>query len=228
MIHTMKMAEISFPQLNVHAALLHKVRGYFGREFLKYELLHNHQSGTNKVIYRYPAIQFKSNSKLSIAGYGPEAIAILREIFLDTHTIDIDGEKIAIKESQMIIKEIEFGEDGNTYDYEFISPWVALNQRNYSRFSSIGDNTQRNDMLNSILINNIISFCKFAGYTVKDRLRPNTRLSERQTDLKGKTLMAFDGEFKINFLLPDDLGLGKSTSRGYGNIIHKKAMHNEC
>ncbi|MDD3175568.1 MAG: CRISPR-associated endonuclease Cas6 [Candidatus Nanoarchaeia archaeon] len=31
-------------------------------------------------------------------------------------------------------------------------------------------------------------------------------------------ILAFKGDFKINFILPDYIGLGKSVSRGYGNV----------
>jgi hypothetical protein len=86
---------------------------------------------------------------------------------------------------------------------------------------SLDTEHQRKEKIHAILINNIISFCKFAGYTIQDRLEIKSAFTPVPANLKGNTHLAFKGEFMVNFLLPDMLGLGKSTSRGYGNIIRK-------
>ena len=36
---------------------------------------------------------------------------------------------------------------------------------------------------------------------------------------KGVEMVAFTGEFKVNFNIPDFWGIGKSSARGYGTVI---------
>jgi CRISPR/Cas system CSM-associated protein Csm3 (group 7 of RAMP superfamily) len=43
---------------------------------------------------------------------------------------------------------------------------------------------------------------------------------EKITKFKNKTMMAFEGSFTSNARLPDLIGLGKSTARGYGTITY--------
>lgn len=212
---------IRFPEIKIKSSELHKARGYFSAQYNQYDLLHNHDKKTGKYLYRYPAIQFKINNYFSIFGYKHEGIEILKEVFLTSEDIIIEGKTIDIYAKEIEVKEVEYGEDGQFYVYEFFTPWIALNQANYKEYKSLKDEAQKNRMLNSIIINNIISFCKFSGYTIKNKLEIKSKLREIPTNLKGKTHTAFKGEFMVNFLLPDYLGLGKSSSRGYGNILRK-------
>jgi hypothetical protein len=197
------------------------VRGYFADQYNQYDLIHNHDKKTGKFLYRYPAIQFKITDYLSIFGYKQEGINILKEVFLTSEDIAIEGKIIRIFGRELEIREEVYGEDGQFYFYEFFTPWIALNQNNYREYKSLTDETHKSQQLNSILVNNIISFCKFTGYTIKESLKVKSKFRETKANLKGKTHTAFKGEFMINFLLPDFLGLGKSSSRGYGNIKRK-------
>ena len=221
MIQSIKTGAIRFPEIQIKPSYLHKVRGYFANQYRQYDLVHNHDKKTGKYIYRYPAVQFKIYDCLSIFAYTQAGIDILKEVFLTSEDIVIEDKTIRIYGKEIEMKEESFGEDGQFYLYEFYTPWIALNQGNYRGYQSLADERQKELKLNSILINNIISFCKFAGYTVKNRLTVKSKFREIETNLKSKTHIGFRGEFMVNFLLPDFLGLGKSSSRGYGNIKRK-------
>ena len=210
-----------FPEILIDSSKLHKVRGYFSRQFQQYDLVHNHLPGEKKYIYRYPAVQFKIYDCLAVHAYKPDGIDILKQMFLDADDIVIQDQILEVKNKEIEVKEADFGEDGNDYVYEFVSPWIALNQQNFKDYLDLGDKKLQQEKLHAILVNNIISFCKFAGHTVENRLSVTSNLGTAASNLKGKTHLAFKGEFTVNFLLPDLLGLGKSTSRGYGAIIRK-------
>ncbi len=212
---------MKFPGIEIKPSQLHKVRGYFSRQFAQFDLVHNHRPAPEKYFYRYPAIQFKIHEGLAVHAYKAEGTAILKELFLEAENIVIEGQVLEVKNREIEVREVEIGEDGESYVYEFVTPWIALNQQNYKDFLSIETDEEKKDKLHAILVNNILSFCKFAGYTVQNRLAIKSSFSPVATNLKGKTHLAFMGEFIVNFLLPDLLGLGKSTSRGYGNIIRK-------
>lgn len=212
---------MKFPEIRIKPSHLHKVRGYFSRQFAQFDLIHNHRVTSGKYFYRYPAIQFKIHDCLAVHAYKPEGIDVLKELFLEAENIVIEDQVLTVNSKEIEVKEVEFGEDGEQYVYEFVTPWMALNQQNYKDYLSLESDKQRKEKLHAILINNIISFCKFTGYTIQDRLEIKSAFKPVPANLKGKTHLAFKGEFMVNFLLPDLLGLGKSTSRGYGNIIRK-------
>jgi hypothetical protein len=222
MHHTIKTGIMKFPEIIINSSQLHKVRGYFSSQFAHFDLLHNHRPGSNKFFYRYPAVQFKTHQCLAIHAYKDEGISVLKELFLESEQIIIQDQVLRVNDKEIEVKEVEIGEDGQSYVYEFITPWIALNQQNYRDFLSLETPVKQRDKLHAILINNIISFCKFAGYTVQERLEISSSFNPVSTNLKGKNHLAFKGEFTVKFLLPDLLGIGKSTSRGYGNILRKQ------
>jgi len=218
MIERIRVGEIKFPEIRVNPADLHKVRGYFANQFRHLELLHNHRPGTNGFYYRYPAVQFKLTGHLSILGFQSQGIEVLKELFLKTGEILVEGRQVAVRDREIEVKEELFGEDGENHTYEFLTPWIALNQENFADYQGLANDRERRAKLEAIIVNNIISFCKFAGYTVQGRLRVKGHFRPMSANLKGKVHLAFMGGFSVDFLLPDLLGLGKSTSRGYGAI----------
>ena len=221
MLQTIKTGIMKFPEILISPSQLHKIRGYFSRQFTQFDLIHNHRESPEKFFYRYPAVQFKIHDCLAIHAYQSEGIAVLKELFLESENIVIQDQVLIVNNKEIEVKAVEIGEDGERYVYEFVTPWIALNQQNFKDFLSLETEEQQKAKLHAILINNIISFCKFAGYTVQERLEIKSNFKPVSTNLKGKTHLAFKGEFMVNFLLPDLLGLGKSTSRGYGNIMRK-------
>ncbi len=219
MVKTLKVGRVSFPELKIGAGKIHKVRGYFSDRFRQYDLLHNHQQDSDKFYYRYPAIQFKKDRRLMIVAFGSDAISVLKKVFLAAEEVDIEGTRLDIRSKEIDVEEVSMGEDGERYVYRFISPWLALNQKNHSEYQTLELPEDKQRKLNGILINNIISFCKFAGYTIEDTLEVKSRFSHTEANLKGYTHTAITGQFMVNILLPDYLGLGKSSSRGYGSIM---------
>jgi hypothetical protein len=219
MVKTMKIGKVSFPELRIGAGQIHKARGYFADKFREYDLIHNHRQDSDKFYYRYPAIQFKKDRGLAIVAFGAEAIAVLKQVFLAAEEVDIGGLRLDIRSRTIDVDEVSLGEDGERYVYRFTSPWLALNQKNFSEYQTLERPEDKQRKLHGILVNNIISFCKFAGYTIEKQLEVKSRFSHTEANLKGYTHTAITGQFMVNILLPDDLGLGKSSSRGYGSIV---------
>jgi len=215
-----KTAEVKFPNIKFKYSELHKIRGFFGNEYKEFNILHNHIENSDKVIYRYPAVQFKLiNENLSIFGYQEEAIELLKNIFLNSDEINVNNTLVKTYEKDFNIREREIGDSKSQIKYKFVTPWIGLNQKNIRDYYKLSSKKEKSDKLNSIIIQNIISFCKFAGYTVKNKLIVESDFHEVKVNLKSKTHLAFKGSFKANFILPDYLGIGKSGSRGYGCLV---------
>jgi len=215
----LKSAWIKFPNIKLNTSKTHLMRGYFGNAFKEFNLIHNHNELSGKEIYRYPLIQFKviENTPIIIA-FTEEAIEILQKMLLNTENIDIKGNNIPVKEKMFDFKEVKLGWDESFNTYEFVTPWLALNQLNYKKYTEINNIEEKNELLKRNLIANIISMCKSFNYTVPDRLLAQVNLTEAPANLKGQQMIGFTGYFKVNFELPDYIGLGKSVSRGYGSV----------
>jgi hypothetical protein len=217
----MKKATLYFNDIRLNPSQIHKFRGYVGNVFAEHDLIHNHNMKTGKHIYRYPLIQFKIIDKVPcIIALTDKAVQVFTEIFMGLDEIDIEGDKIHVNEKDLKIETVDFGFSEETYMYEFLSPWMALNQKNYSTFIKLNTFEEKKALLKRILIGNILSMAKYLGCHLEPDQRIQSDLNFRQlrTTLKGKSMLGFEGTFKTNFHLPDYSALGKSVSRGYGCI----------
>ncbi len=216
---------LRFSDIKLHAGLLHKLRGFVGNLFKEYDLIHNHDNNSGKSIYRYPLIQFKQiNGAPAIVAITKEGIDVFKKIFMDLNEINIDGRVIPVNEKELKVKEVELSFSDSLIEYEFMSPWVGLNQINFRKYNALSTFQDKKSVLNGCLTGNILSISKYLGYWLSEdmRIEVDTELSRTEAKLKGKSVIGFRGHFRTNFIIPDNLGLGKSVSRGYGNIRRLK------
>ena len=70
------------------------------------------------------------------------------------------------------------------------------------------------------LVGNLLSFFTEMGFRAEQKidLHITDITGQRLAHYKGVKLMAFDIEFKVNLILPQYVGLGKSASVGYGTL----------
>lgn len=214
----LKKAILSLTNVRLKYSQIHKLRGYIGDLFKEYDLIHNHDPETGKNIYRYPLIQFKIIENIPvILAITDDAIKVFVEIFMKLDEINIEGTNIPIYEKDLKIENVEFGFSNETVTYEFLSPWIALNQKNHSKY--INENKEnQNELLKRMLIGNILSLCKYLGLWLDEsqKIKTEINLKHKTVTLKGEKMTAFMGVFKVNFIIPDLFGVGKSVSRGFG------------
>lgn len=210
-----KVCKIELEDLKLSSSYAAKIRGYVGNKYREYTVLHNHLQ--DKFIYRYPKVQYKViKNKPIIIGIN-EATDIISNIALKDDKIILND-----KEYNIYQKKIEkYTQDIKTVDdyvtYEFLTPWVALNQNNISKYNK-SNNMEKEDLLKKILIGNVLSLAKGLDYTIDKKINCWINLSEVYVNLKGIKHKAFKGQFKINIEIPDYFGIGKSVSRGFGAI----------
>ena len=217
----MKKATLYFNDIRLSPNQIHKFRGYVGNVFAEHDLIHNHDQNSGKYIYRYPLIQFKIIDKVPcIIALTEKAVQVFTEIFMGLDEINIEGEKIPINEKDFKIEIVDFGFSKELYMYEFLSPWMALNQKNYAAFKKMHSLEEKKYLLRRILTGNILSMAKYLGCHLEpdQRIQSDLNFKQIKATLKGKFMLGFEGVFKTNFHLPDYSALGKSVSRGYGCI----------
>lgn len=193
-----------------------KLRGYFADRFCDEEIISNHCG--DKFIYNYPKIQYKVVDGQPIVCGICEGSSLMARIGFNTDEINIDGEKIDAFQIRIIKETSEFGICDDYVEYRFITPWMALNQKNIEIYAKATD-VEREELLKRILIGNILSMSKGLGYNVDGTLHTWLDLEECCVKFKNIEMKAFRGRFRVNFLIPNYLGLGKAVSRGFGTVV---------
>lgn len=215
----MHQTTLHFPQVRLQRRDAHKLRGYFARTFGQdSDLWHNHRED-GRLIYRYPLIQYKVVKGSPMLIGIQEGAQLLIQRFLAIKTLDIDGRPIPVEQKNLSSREVETGLKDQLFSYEFINPWMALSQQNYPRFRAL-EEQERKQELERILVGNILSFLKAVDHIVSERVMvtfPQPR--EIPIQFKNTTMSGFTGVFSTNVLLPEHIGLGKSTARGFGTIV---------
>lgn len=195
-----------------------KLRGFFATRFSEYALLHQHN--VDRLIYGYPLVQYKMIGGVPMVVGVNEGAEVLEEVYDKFDVIRLGDSVYEIVERGISVKKVDFGLTDKIHSYEFLSPWLALNQENYRRFYGMKGRGERDEFLRKILIGNLLSMSKSLGYQVPSRIKCDVRVRIRKNRLKDVRVMGFVGGFQCNFLIPDFLGVGKSVSRGFGVVKH--------
>ena len=194
-----------------------KLRGCFATRFTEYALLHQHVD-VDKLLYRYPRIQYKILGGEALVLGIEEGAEVLKEIYDKYDELNLGESTYTIVERGITIKEEDFGISPALVSYEFVTPWLALSQPNYQRYVKL-ERTERKELLRRTLIGNILSAAKGLEYVVLDEITLELgMLKRRKCEVKGTPFIGFLGAFMVNFQIPDYMGLGKSVSRGFGTV----------
>jgi hypothetical protein len=208
---------IHFPDIELQTRDAHKLRGYFGNLFKEHSpLLHNHyEDGSSR--YAYPLVQYKVIDKMPVLLGFQEGADLLISLFLKIREIDIEGEHYPVLAKNIQQKQCELSVNKQLYNYSFKTLWMALNQENFKKYEELYE-ADRTDFLNRQLQNNILSFYKGLSFRTDERIMVITRVEEKQTLFKNKSMLVFSGQFTSNAYLPEWTGIGKAVSRGFGTV----------
>lgn len=196
-----------------------QLRGFFATKFNEYVLLHHHDAG--KFVYRYPLVQYKIiQNTPTVIGIN-EGSDLLKEIFFLVPSIRLGDVEYRIIQEGVTVRQVPFGLDDRFHSYEFITPWLALNQENYHAFYRGKNSEERRDLLRRTLTGNLLSVSKSLNYQVPGQIRSEVNVRPLKQRVKDVNVVAFTGTFHCNFEIPDLLGIGKSVSRGFGAVQQK-------
>lgn len=198
-----------------------KIRGYLAGRFPQYLELHNH-IGKDKFNYGYPEIQYKSIGGIPNIIAINDASKILIDIFYDVKEIDIKDKVMSILEKGYVLKTMEIGVSEGLLEYEFLTPWMSLNQENYAKYSRFTED-KRAVLLKKVLVGNLLSMAKGLGCWVDRPIEVLIKLKPIEVKYKDQLMIGFKGRFMTNFVIPDYLGIGRSVSRGFGTVVRVKS-----
>lgn len=181
-------------------------------------LLHQHnKDGT--VRYNYPLVQYKIiQGKYLIIGI-EHGVEVINNLDLAGKAVMFSRYGYRISKKDVLFQELPYGLTEEMLFYTFLTPWLALNERNYERYQKLGRWLEKKEFLERILIGNIMSMSKSLGYTVSGRIKVSIgSMREVITTFKSVSMLGFLGNFSANFEIPDYCGVGRSVSRGFGTL----------
>ena len=187
-------------------------RGYIGNLFIDDIDFHNHVSGGG-VRYKTPTIQYKVlNGYLSIVAM-KDSIDLLKRKLDDLDRVKIGEIYYEILEKIIYEEELDLQINDSLYEYHFDYFWLALNEKNYKKYKN-------NELsLDNIIIGNILEFFKLNNIFVKNKIMIKGVYQSNSIIHKKTKLIGFTGKFITNVKLPNNLGLGKRKSIGFGTLI---------
>lgn len=209
---------LSFPDLRLSAREAPKLRGYFGARFGEQSsLFHNHTEDGYE--YRYSAIQYKIIEGIpTVVGVGPGAREVFTA-FMDIECLVVGQQEYAVNQKELDHDELKFGIGNQLLDYEFITPWYGLNQKNYPRYRATSADQKPallDDLLRVYLVTTVAGLGLVNHRAVPIMARGDLRPVKVNVDNQVRQM--FYGRFTTNAVLPDLIGIGKQTSHGFGTV----------
>ncbi len=217
-----KLLIVIFKNIKLKPYDIPKLRGFFANEFPECSELHNHLPD-GSFSYKFPKIQYRiADGHPCLIGFHT-GFDILKKIFFEIESLKIEDKLYNAMEKEIILKEEELGEADADIEYEFISPWMALNQENYKKYKDISYE-DRKSFLENILRENLKTLSKGFGYTIQnvEQIRVKGSFEPLTVNFKNQKMQCFKGNFKVNFHIPYLLGVGKQSSRGFGVVKNSR------
>jgi hypothetical protein len=194
------------------------LRGFFGSAFAEEQLLHHHRMD-GSFVYAYPRVQFKVLDRTAYLIGLAEGGKLVTRLWGEVDQAKIGEETMPVLESGLVRRRETLSEAEQNIAYRFRTPWIGLNQNNHRQYQALTDPADKRALVERILVGNCLSLAKAFGHNVGIRLVANANgLRPWMTRLKGVEMLAFLGTFRINFHLPNHIGIGKSVSRGFGTV----------
>ena len=187
-------------------------------------LLHHHKN-TEELLYRYPLVQFKLtryNQPLIFAieaGIEP----MLKIASLSNTQVVVRDIPYVIYIKSFTIRPFFVQVWTHTFIYK-IQNWLALNPQNYKKYSEETSLKKKIILLESILKGNILSFASGIQWNIDKEifLEIESIQSEYWIRYKEVLFLSFSLIFRSNVSLPNNIGLGKACSVGFGMIQQLK------
>jgi hypothetical protein len=194
------------------------LRGYFASVFAEEEMLHHHRrDGT--LLYVYPRVQFKVIDRTARLIGLAEGGELVERLWREVESARIGEDELPVLEATLLRRREALGECAEPVEYRFVNPWLGLNQENHQRYERARTSVERQALLERVLVGNCLAVAKAFGHWVQGRITADARrLRPCTCRFKDQPMIGFDGPFRLNFRLPNAIGIGKSVSRGFGTV----------
>ena len=186
----------------------------------------NH-SGEKTFRYSYPLVQYKRIGRKAAVVCVEAAVDLIGQLLTnssDTMKIgerEVEWKTCRIQPARLYVQTWE-----TPFSYH-IDHWLPLNTHNYNKYKNTEGVVERVALLENILKANLLSMLKGLNIRLEQELILKiTQISEPYLiKNKGVKMMAFNADFNCNLSIPNNIGIGKNASIGYG-VIHQLRKEN--
>ncbi len=218
---TIRYVLVRFSDMEFTPSDIPKLRGYFTHKYPESHLFHNHMP-EGQYSYALPRIQYRIMDKNpALLGF-KEGMELIKQVFFELDHVTIRGSDYPSNEKEIRIYEEQFGISDDMHSYNFSSPWMALNEENHRQYIQL-NKIEQSKLLRAILKNNLKTLAK--GFDIWldnfDRVELDGWFKPVHVNFKDLKMLCFKGEFTTNFVIPEYLGLGKQSARGFGVVTRQ-------
>jgi len=193
-----------------------ELRSSFTGKLGEYTVLH--KSNDAGFIHRYPAVQCKQHKNtLMVIGISQGA-GLLEQLSHARNEITAGKNTCTILTRDTAIRQEEFGIATTTHTYEFLTPWLALNQQNQKKFYDLKGKPERDAFMLKILVKDLGTLSKSLDYKIPVPITCEAKIRFRIDRMDRENIMVFLGKFRTNLRIPDYFGIGQSVSQGFGTV----------
>lgn len=190
-------------------------------------LFHNHLDA-GKFRYSYPLIQYKRLGGKAAIVCVEEGADLIGQFLTETSdTLKIGDREMEWSTRRMQPARLLIQTWEDTFKYH-ISRWLPLNSKNYHLYQNTEGLVEKIALLENILKGNLLSMLKGLDIHLEQELIVKiTQVSEPYILYnKGIGMTAFNADFNCNLTIPNNVGVGKNASIGYG-IVHLEKKDNK-
>jgi hypothetical protein len=147
-----------------------------------------------------------------------QGAALLEHLSRDRNEITAGKNSCTILTRDTAVRTEEFGISEKTHTYEFLTPYLALNQQNKKKFYELHGKPGRDAFMLKILSGNLAMLAKSLDYKTPVPITCEAKIKFRIEWMDRENVMVFSGKFRTNLRIPDYFGIGQSVSQGFGTI----------
>lgn len=196
----------------------YQVKGLIMRDFSNEGII-PFINGSYRNDFLYPRVQVKIlNEQLYFFGI-KEGVKPIQNLIDQIKVMNFGNITFKIEGFEVETGNNHFMSSPRMIRYKFLTPWIALNEANLSKYKFLYGN-ERSSFLTRLLSQNIVFLAKEMGLELHSKIYSKLTLQSPYPKIvdEGK-LGAFHGEFQTNFILPNYMGIGNGITKGYGTVF---------
>jgi hypothetical protein len=195
---------------------VNEFRSFLNQKLAEYTM--HHKENTTGFIHRYPVLQYKQiKSDRTVTGISQGA-ECLYQLTRNKTGLGTGENACRIISRDPAIRPESFGIADTLIMYEFLTPWLALNQQNARKFYDLNGKPARDIFMLKLLTAQLNTLVKSLDCEVTVPITCEAKVRFKRERIDRENVIVFLGKFRTNLFIPDYLGIGQSVSLGYGTI----------
>lgn len=215
-------AEINFKEIPLFRGAVLKSLGD------KANLLYHNHITDDTFRYSYPLIQYKRIRGKAAIICIEEAVDLIGQLLTETNGCLMIGEReVKCQTDRIQPARLLLQTWTDSFNYH-INHWLPLNAKNYHLYKSMDSVVERVTLLESVLKGNLLSMLKGLDIHLEQELVLKiSKISNSYVlHYKGVGMTAFDVDFRCNLTIPNNVGIGKNSSVGFGTVHQVRKDNN--